>query len=756
MSKPTDRPAATTPRSLSGLRPFLRPYRAGIALALMFLVLAAISTLAFPLALKSLIDQGIVAADPDQRLMALRGHFLALFAVGAALGLFSALRFYTVSWLGERVTADLRNAVYAHVVQQSPEFFETTASGEVLSRLTTDTTLVQTVVGSSLSMGLRNAVMGVGAMAMLIITNPWVMMQVLGILVLVVLPSLYFGRRVRKLSRASQDRVADSSAIAAEVLNAIPVVQSYGQELREARRFDAATESAFDTAVKRTRVRALLVGFIITATFGALLWGLYQGTQAVAAGRISAGHLGQTVVFVIILVSSVAVLSEVYGDLLRAAGATERLMELLSARSPVADPITPRVLPANAEGSSLRLERVSFHYPSRPAMPSLCDFDLVVAPGETVAIVGPSGAGKSTVFQLLLRFYDTSAGTISVDGVPVQHTSLAALRQRVGIVPQDSTIFSTSALENIRYGRPDAPDAEVIAAAKAAFAHDFIAALPEGYQTFLGERGVRLSGGQRQRISIARAMLKNPPLLLLDEATSALDAESERMVQMALESAMSGRTTLVIAHRLATVQRADRIVVMDAGRIVDIGSHDELVARGGLYARLAAMQFGLAAGDQAPLQTLGRRAGEGQGSRQAQGEDRKPIPDFGPRRHDGLVRWTRQGKVISKRAARLCGDRGRQRGVSPFRAAGRRRPAHPERWRVRRSGTSRARCRSHRRIRPSHRAGEWSASWRIPSRPGGSPHWRGHSRPCRARRGSRESARPVRRTRTWASGACPS
>jgi ATP-binding cassette subfamily B protein len=603
MSKPTDRPAATTPRSLSGLGPFLRPYRVGIALALMFLVMAAISTLAFPIALKSLIDQGIVAADPDQRLMALRGHFLALFAVGAALGLFSALRFYTVSWLGERVTADLRNAVYAHVVLQSPEFFETTASGEVLSRLTTDTTLVQTVVGSSLSMGLRNAVMGVGAMAMLIITNPWVMMQVLGILVLVVLPSLYFGRRVRKLSRASQDRVADSSAIAAEVLNAIPVVQSYGQELREARRFDAATESAFDTAIKRTRVRAVLVGFIITATFGALLWGLYQGTQAVAAGRISAGHLGQTVVFVIILVSSVAVLSEVYGDLLRAAGATERLMELLSAQSPVADPAAPRVLPATAAGSSLRLEQVSFHYPSRPTLPSLCDFDLAVAPGETVAIVGPSGAGKSTVFQLLLRFYDASAGTISVDGVPVQQTSLAALRQRVGIVPQDSTIFSTSALENIRYGRPDAPDAEVIAAAKAAFAHDFITTLPEGYHTFLGERGVRLSGGQRQRISIARAMLKNPPLLLLDEATSALDAESERMVQMALESAMSGRTTLVIAHRLATVQRADRIVVMDAGRIVDIGSHDELVARGGLYARLAAMQFGLATSDQAPIQT---------------------------------------------------------------------------------------------------------------------------------------------------------
>ena len=594
MANPTNRPASTTPRSLSGLGPFLRPYWLGIAAALLFLVLAAVSTLLFPIALKSLIDQGVVAADPNARLMALRGHFLALFGVGAGLGLFSALRFYAVTWLGERVTADLRNAVYAHVVRQSPAFFETTASGEVLSRLTTDTTLVQTVVGSSLSMGLRNAVMGAGAMLMLVITNPYVMTQVLGMLILVVLPSLYFGRRVRKLSRASQDRVADSSAIAAEVLNAIPVVQSYGQERREAARFDKATEAAFEVAIKRTRVRSLLVGFIITATFGALLWGLYQGTQAVAAGRITAGHLGQTVVFVIILVSSVAVLSEVYGDLLRAAGATERLMELLAAVSPVAEPAAPRLLPATAAGSAVSLDHVTFHYPSRPTLASLRDFSLQVAPGETVAIVGPSGAGKSTVFQLLLRFYDASSGTVAVDSLPVQQVALADLRRRVGIVPQDSTIFSTSALENIRYGQPDASDAEVIAAAKAAFAHDFISALPEGYTTFLGERGVRLSGGQRQRISIARAMLKNPPLLLLDEATSALDAESERMVQAALESAMSGRTTLVIAHRLATVKQADRIVVMDAGRIDDIGSHDELVARGGLYARLAAMQFGLA------------------------------------------------------------------------------------------------------------------------------------------------------------------
>jgi ATP-binding cassette subfamily B protein len=408
-----------------------------------------------------------------------------------------------------------------------------------------------------------------------------------------VLPGIYFGRRVRKLSRASQDRVADSSAIAAEVLNAIPVVQSYVQQRREAARFDRSTENAFETAIKRTRVRSFLVAFMITATFGALLWGLYQGTQAVIAGQISAGHLGQTVVFVIILVGAVAVLSEVYGDLLRAAGATERLMELLATRSPVTEPAQPRPLPPARGGSAVRLEGVVFHYPSRPRQAALQGISLEVRPGETVALVGPSGAGKSTVFQLLLRFYDAQAGRVTIDGVPVQQVSLAELRQRIGIVPQDSTVFSTSALENIRYGRPDASDDEVIAAARAAFAHDFIQALPEGYATYLGERGVRLSGGQRQRIAIARAMLKNPPLLLLDEATSALDAESERMVQAALEAAMKDRTTIVIAHRLATVLRADRIVVMEAGRIVDAGTHDELVGRGGLYARLAAMQFGM-------------------------------------------------------------------------------------------------------------------------------------------------------------------
>jgi ATP-binding cassette, subfamily B, bacterial len=582
-------------RSLSGLLPFLRRYRGRIALAVLFLVLAALSTLVFPLALRALIDEGLVASDPGERVMALREHFVALFGVGAALGLFSALRFYMVTWLGERVTADLRNAVYAHVVQQSPEFFETTQTGEVLSRLTTDTTLVQTVVGSSLSMGLRNTVMGLGAMVMLIITNPTVMTQVLGVLVLVVLPSLAFGRRVRKLSRASQDRVADSSAIAAEVLNAIPVVQSYTQEAREAQRFDTSTENAFATAVRRTRMRSGLVAFIITATFGALLWGLYQGTQAVIEGKISAGHLGQTVVYVIILVSSVAVLAEVWGDLLRAAGATERLMELLATRSPIVSPPDPVPLPSTRGGSAVALRDVTFRYPSRPQQAALAHFTLDVKAGETVALVGPSGAGKSTVFHLLLRFYDAASGEVLLDGVSVKRAALEQLRERIGIVPQDSVIFSANAMENIRYGRPQASDAEVMAAARAAHADEFISALPEGYQTFLGERGVRLSGGQRQRISIARAMLKNPPLLLLDEATSALDAESERLVQAALEAAMKDRTTLVIAHRLATVQRADRIVVLEAGEIVDTGSHAELVARGGLYARLAAMQF-----DQAP------------------------------------------------------------------------------------------------------------------------------------------------------------
>ena len=596
MITPTERPKPTSPRSITGLAPFIKPYRLQIGLALVFLVLAALATLAFPLALRGLIDGGLVssnAADKGVQVMGLRNHFFALFAVATALGLFSAARYYTVSWLGERVTTDVRNAVYSHVLHQSPEFFETTQTGEVLSRLSADTTLVQTVVGSSLSMGLRNMVMGIGALAMLIWTNPWLMLQVLGVLVLIVLPAMVFGRRVRKLSRASQDRMADSSAIAAEVLNAIPVVQSYAAEERESNRFTSANQQAFQTAVTRSKARAVLVAFIIIATSAGLIWGLYQGTQAVINGTLSAGHLGQTVVYIIILASAFAVLGETYGDLLRAAGATERLIELLDSKSPIQSPEKPAVAGVSAAGSAIQFEAIEFNYPSRPLQTALSKFSLDVKPGETVALVGPSGAGKSTVFQLLLRFYDPKTGHIKLDGVETNTLNLQDLRSRIGIVPQDAVIFSTSALENIRYGKPEANDDEVKAAAKAAFADEFITKLPEGYDTFLGERGVRLSGGQRQRIAIARAMLKNPPLLLLDEATSALDAESERMVQAALETAMKDRTTLVIAHRLATIQQADRIIVLDHGQIAEQGTHAELVAKGGLYAHLAELQFGI-------------------------------------------------------------------------------------------------------------------------------------------------------------------
>ena len=592
-------PTGGAPRSLTGLLPFLRPYRWRIALALLFLVLAAGATLAFPLALRTLIDTSLGASDRGAQALALRGNFGLLFGVAVALGVFSAARFFLVSWLGERVTADLRNAVYDHVLRQSPQFFETTQTGEVLSRLTTDTTLVQTVVGSSLSMGLRNAVVGVGAIIMLVWTNPRVMGIVLLMLVAVVLPALWIGRRVRRLSRASQDRVADSSAIAAEVLNAIPVVQSYCAEPRESARFAQATQNAFQTAVRRSRARALLVAFIIIANAGLLLWGLYRGTQAVLAGQMSAGHLGQTVVYVMLLAGAAAVLGEVYGDLLRAAGATERLMELLASRAPVASPARPLPLAHPGRGLAVRFADVQFHYPSRPQQAALHGFSLELRPGETVALVGASGAGKTTVFQLLQRFYDLDAapagGSIQIEGLDVRDVALTALRGLIGTVPQDPVIFSASALENIRYGRPEASDEEVHAAARDAFAHDFLQALPEGYATFLGERGVRLSGGQRQRIAIARAMLKNPPLLLIDEATSALDAESERMVQAALDKAMHSRsgqrTTLVIAHRLSTVQNADRIVVLEHGRIVEQGSHAALLARHGVYARLAALQF---------------------------------------------------------------------------------------------------------------------------------------------------------------------
>jgi ATP-binding cassette subfamily B protein len=585
-------PKRLTP--LRGLLPFVRPYKRQIALALLFLGLAAGATLAMPYAVRLLVDNGLAlpaGSELGDKLVAVRGYFGLLFVVAVALGIFTAARFFMVTWIGERVTADLRQAVYAHVLRQSPQFFETLKTGEVLSRLTTDTTVIQNAVGSSISMGLRNAVLFVGGMAMLIATSPRLMLTVVGIIVLVVTPAMLIGGRVRRLSRASQDRIADSSAIAGEVLNAVPVVQSYTQEPAETRKFSDANERAFATSIRRTATRSMLTAFLIVGIFGSLLYGLYGGVQAVLAGRITAGELSQTALYIMVVAGSVAVLAEVWGELLRASGATERLMELLQQQSPISSPVQPLALPRIAGGMRVRFATVGFAYPSRAQQAVLTDFSLAIEPGQTVALVGPSGAGKSTVFQLLQRFYDIESGTLELDGVDVRALALDDLRRHIAVVPQEATIFSGSVLDNVRYGRPSATDEEARAAAIAARVDEFVQRLPGGYATEVGERGLRLSGGQRQRLAIARAILKDAPLLLLDEATSALDAESERAVQLALEAAMRGRTTIVIAHRLATVQRVDRIFVLDHGRIVDAGTHAELIARGGLYGRLAALQF---------------------------------------------------------------------------------------------------------------------------------------------------------------------
>jgi ATP-binding cassette subfamily B protein len=563
------------------------PYKGTLYLAMAALLLASAAQLGLPVAIRFLIDGGMMADDVST----IDRYFLGLFGVAMAFGIFSAFRFYLVTWLGERVVADLRKAVYAHVIRLDPTFFEVTKTGEVLSRLTTDTTLIQSISGTGLSITLRASLNLIGASIMLAVTSPRLMGMILLLVPLVIVPIILVGRRVRSLSKASQDRIADTSGLAGETLNAISTVQAFTLEKLQSERFADAVKIAFQTAVQRIRVRSLLTGIAILFIFGAITFVLWIGTHSVMRGEMTGGQLGQFLLYAIFVATSAAALSEMWGEVQRAAGAMERLVELLDSKPAIVGPTEPATLPKSSEGR-IRLDNISFRYPSRPETPAISDFDLQVESGETLAIVGPSGAGKSTLFQLLLRFYDPESGQIEIDGVDISQAAPEAVRARIGLVPQETVIFGTTAKENIGYGRPGASDAEIAAAAEAAAADVFIEQLPEGFDTFLGERGTRLSGGQRQRIAIARAILKDPPILLLDEATSSLDAESERVVQDALEHLMQGRTTIIIAHRLATVLKANRIVVMDHGRIVDIGTHEQLVQRDSLYARLAELQFG--------------------------------------------------------------------------------------------------------------------------------------------------------------------
>ena len=577
----------------AGLRllgPYLRPYRGRTVLAVFSLLIAAGTVLAFGACLRALIDRGFAQGRPD----ILNYALASLIAVAVVLAIASGARFYLVSWLGERVVGDLRRDLFAHVIRLGPAWFEIKRSGDVMSRISADAQLIEQVIGSSASVALRNSLMCIGGVAMLVITNPKLALLVLAVVPLVVAPIILFGRKVRRLSREAQARMADMVSEGGETLDAVRTVQAFAQEERATQRFGEATERAFDAARRRVAQRAVmttLVIFIVFAAVGFLLW---MGGHDVLDGRISAGDLTAFVFYAVLVASSGGAISETIGDLQRAAGAAERLAELQAEPPAIVEAANPKSLPKPLSGS-VRFEDISFRYPTRPDSLALDRFDLAVVPGETVAIVGPSGAGKTTVFNLLLRFYDPEAGTIRIDGVDIRDLRFADLRSALAIVPQEPVLFTASVAENIRYGRPDASDAEVRAAAETASALRFIEALPQGFATDLGARGVRLSGGQRQRIAIARAVLRNPAILLLDEATSALDAESELAVQQALDRLMTGRTTLVIAHRLATVQKADRIVVVDHGQVVDVGRHADLVRRDGLYARLAELQFNLSA-----------------------------------------------------------------------------------------------------------------------------------------------------------------
>ncbi len=581
-----DRPKARSLKPLRSLWPFLRAYKKTLVLAAGALLIASSAMLVLPIAFRDVIDQGMVVQDRAT----LDRYFAAFLTAAVVFGTFAALRFYLVTWLGERVVADLRSDVYSRVIRMDPTFFEVTRTGEVLSRLTTDTTLVQAIAGVNLSIILRSSIQLVGALALLVATSPSLAGMILLLIPLIIAPLIIIGRKLRKLSRQSQDSIAETSGLAGETLNAIQTVQAFTLEKLHSARYGKAVEESFDIAVRRTRVRATLTALGTMLIFGAITFVLWQGAHRVLAGTMTPGELSQFLMYAVYVGISAASLSEMWGEVQRAAGAMERLIELKTAMPTITAPPNPVALPTPAQGR-IAFDRVAFRYPSRPDSLALDDFTLQIEPGENVAFVGPSGAGKSTTFQLLLRFYDPASGRVLIDGSDISRADPQDVRARIGLVPQETVLFGASARENIRYGRPAATDAEVEAAARAAGADSFIRELPEGYETFLGERGTRLSGGQRQRIAIARALLKDPPILLLDEATSSLDAESERYVQQALEQLMQHRTTTIIAHRLATILKADRIVVLDRGRIIAIGTHEELLENNPLYARLAALQF---------------------------------------------------------------------------------------------------------------------------------------------------------------------